>query len=102
MPACLQVGKLEMHGTGTPLGDPIEAYAAISVYMGTRSKQQLLQGGGGGGGAAGRGRQAPVVLTALKSHMGHAEPAAGGVSLLLVGGHTGEGHGGGAMRVGVM
>ena len=75
MPACPQVGKLEMHGTGTPLGDPIEAYAAISVYMGTRSKQQLLQGGGGG--AGGRGRHAPVVLTALKSHMGHAEPAAG-------------------------
>jgi 3-oxoacyl-(acyl-carrier-protein) synthase len=26
------LGKLEMHGTGTPLGDPIEAYAALAVY----------------------------------------------------------------------
>lgn len=58
------VSKLEMHGTGTALGDPIESYAAMSVFMGA--------------GAAATARKSPVVLTALKSHMGHAEPAAGG------------------------
>lgn len=55
--------SLEMHGTGTPLGDPIEIGAALAVL---------------------RGAVHPVALSAVKSHVGHAEPAAGGVSLLQV------------------
>lgn len=31
--ACLQVGGLQMHGTGTPLGDPIEIGAAAAVLQ---------------------------------------------------------------------
>lgn len=59
------VSKLEMHGTGTALGDPIESYAAMSVFMGATAT------------ATATARKSPIVLTALKSHMGHAEPAAG-------------------------
>ena len=50
------VTGLEMHGTGTPLGDPIEMGAATAVLPGSHS---------------------PVRMTAAKSRMGHAEPAAG-------------------------
>eukprot|EP00883_Tetradesmus_obliquus_P011533 jgi/Sobl393_1/4315/SZX67650.1 len=56
------VGLLEMHGTGTPLGDPIEVGAAVSVLQPPGSTQRLL-------------------LTGLKSEMGHAEPAAGVLGL---------------------
>jgi 3-oxoacyl-(acyl-carrier-protein) synthase/acyl carrier protein len=54
---------LEMHGTGTPLGDPIEVGAATAVL---------------GGGPL------PLRLTAAKSRVGHAEPAAGSVGILQV------------------
>ena len=53
-----------MHGTGTPLGDPIEVGAAAAVFM---SPASLDPGG----------RRAPLILTALKAEVGHAEPAAG-------------------------
>ena len=43
-PRACQVGKLEMHGTGTPLGDPIEAYAALTVYMGAGAGAAARQG----------------------------------------------------------
>ena len=59
---------LEMHGTGTPLGDPIETIAALSVYMAEAKRQQQL----------GASSRAPLAMTSLKSHVGHAEPAAGG------------------------
>ena len=51
---------LQMHGTGTPLGDPIEVGAALSA---------LLREGGD--------RSAPLVLSAVKSSIGHTEAAAG-------------------------
>ncbi len=56
-----QVSGLEMHGTGTPLGDPIEVGAATAV----------LQSG-----------VTPLHMTAAKSRVGHAEPAAGVVGIL--------------------
>jgi acyl transferase domain-containing protein len=73
---------------GTPLGDPIEAYAALAVFC---SGSGSSNGNGTGrkraaGDAGGSTRQQqqqqqqrslPISLTALKSHMGHAEPAAG-------------------------
>ena len=55
-----QVSHLQMHGTGTPLGDPIEVGAAAATLL-TGAAQ----------------RTAPVHLTAAKAFMGHAEPAAG-------------------------
>ena len=54
-----------MHGTGTPLGDPIEVGAAVAVFLSPSS-------------AAAGGRSLPFTLTAIKSEVGHAEPAAGG------------------------
>lgn len=65
------VGLLEMHGTGTSLGDPIEMGAAMPVLM-CGSKQ---------GGNCGS-RDTPLLLSAAKSQLGHAEPAAGGVGLM--------------------
>jgi acyl transferase domain-containing protein len=65
------VGGLELHGTGTPLGDPIELGAALSVYgPGARVNLSGTQ-------EASSSLRSPLLLTALKSEMGHAEPAAG-------------------------
>lgn len=50
---------LSMHGTGTPLGDPIEVGAAAAVLVATREPRT------------------PLVLSSSKSWFGHAEPAAG-------------------------
>ena len=58
--AAAQVSHLQMHGTGTPLGDPIEIGAASAALLRRGSE-----------------RTAPLYLTAAKSFMGHAEPAAG-------------------------
>lgn len=55
-----QMAMLQMHGTGTPLGDPIEVGAATAV----------LKGSSGAGGM-------PRVLAAGKTSFGHQEPAAG-------------------------
>nr|AQS99251.1 type I polyketide synthase [Gambierdiscus excentricus] len=53
----------ENHGTGTALGDPIEAGTVRAVF--------------------GRKRQSgPIPVTSGKSHMGHLEPAAGTVGII--------------------
>ncbi|MGB1014448.1 MAG: type I polyketide synthase, partial [Nannocystaceae bacterium] len=56
------VGFVECHGTGTPLGDPVEVQALASTYRAT-SKQ-------------------PLIIGTLKSNIGHAEAAAGILGLL--------------------
>lgn len=61
MMAVQDVQLLQMHGTGTPLGDPIEVGAAAAV---------LRQN------SAGSTAQ-PFRLAADKSWHGHTEPAAG-------------------------
>jgi acyl transferase domain-containing protein/acyl carrier protein len=55
----VSVDVLQMHGTGTPLGDPIEASAANNAFP----KDRVL------------------LLGAVKSWVGHAEPAAGALGL---------------------
>ena len=59
------IAALEMHGTGTPLGDPIEVGAAATVLADAGSRQ------------ASNG----VGLSAVKNVRGHSEPAAGAVGM---------------------
>ncbi|HEU4577828.1 MAG TPA: SDR family NAD(P)-dependent oxidoreductase [Polyangiaceae bacterium] len=59
-----QIGYVECHGTGTPLGDPIEVQALAAVLSEGRSAEQ------------------PVVIGALKSNLGHMEGAAGVAGLI--------------------
>ncbi len=53
---------LECHGTGTPVGDPMEAHAIGEVF--------------------GRRRSKPLVIGSAKTNFGHLEPASGLVGLL--------------------
>ena len=57
---------LEMHGSGTSLGDPIEVGALHAVLVAPSRASRL----------------APLTLSAVNSYMGHTEPAAGAVGLL--------------------
>ncbi|CCK25064.1 beta-ketoacyl synthase [Streptomyces davaonensis JCM 4913] len=57
-----QVGLIETHGTGTRLGDPIEAESLADVY--------------------GRPDGPPVYLGAVKTNFGHLEAAAGAAGLI--------------------
>lgn len=56
-----QVGFIESHGTGTPLGDPVELSAIHSVYG---------------------NRRTPLYIGALKSMIGHGEAVSGLSSLI--------------------
>lgn len=67
---CLQVNALHLHGTGTALGDPIEAGAVAAVLLpGAAAKDAK--------GAQGT----PLALVAHKAATGHAEAAAGALGL---------------------
>lgn len=59
-----EVTYVETHGTGTPLGDPVEVQAIDTVY----------------GQAA--GRVSPMALGAVKANVGHCESAAGIAGLI--------------------
>lgn len=60
------VGYIEAHGTGTPLGDPIEVNAIIEAYC------------------KGRKENNPLYLGSVKSNIGHLEAASGMASIIKV------------------
>ena len=63
-PEC--VDYLEAHGTGTPLGDPIEINALSQVFSQTKTVKN------------------PLLIGSIKTNLGHTEAAAGVVSVLKV------------------
>ena len=58
------VDYVETHGTGTPVGDPIEAEATGLAYR--------------------AGRDRPLLIGSVKTNLGHLESAAGAASLIKV------------------
>ncbi|VEG91823.1 polyketide synthase, type I [Legionella spiritensis] len=58
------ISYIEAHGTGTPLGDPIEVHAINNVY------------------GCERGQDNPLYLGAVKTNIGHLESASGIASLV--------------------
>lgn len=53
---------IEAHGTGTPVGDPVEASSIGQVY--------------------GQGRRRPIPISSVKANLGHLEPASGMAGLV--------------------
>ena len=62
-----QVSYVDAHGTGTPVGDPIEIRSINQVFCKSSSAQA----------SDSRMRRKPLLIGSLKSNMGHAEAAAG-------------------------
>lgn len=60
------VDYIEMHGTGTKLGDPIEVQAIMDTYCKNRSRDNLLR------------------IGSVKSNVGHLEAGAGMTSIMKV------------------
>src|ERR1700683_323467 len=60
-----EVDYIEAHGTGTELGDPIEAHALAGVFVNKK-------------------RQNPLIVGSVKTNVGHLESAAGVAGLIKI------------------
>lgn len=67
-----QASLIETHGTGTPLGDPIEINALKKAWEADEVQQEAVD----------KAARPMIVLGALKSHVGHLEAAAGIAGLI--------------------
>jgi hypothetical protein len=72
---------LQLHGTGTALGDPIEVGAALQVYYSAEAAHSKVTSSTSTGSGRSSSAQA-LYLLAAKATMGHAEPAAGLTGLI--------------------
>ena len=72
-----ELGLVAVHGTGTPLGDPIEV-GALGQALGSAAAAKTLDGRVGSAAAGHR-----VALASVKSCYGHTEGAAGLTGALL-------------------
>ena len=71
---------LQMHGTGTPLGDPIEVNAAVDAFFFLHLRLRRRTSSSPTDDAS-TATAVVLVLEAVKSWRGHAEPAAGVLGL---------------------
>jgi acyl transferase domain-containing protein len=81
-----EVCGLQLHGTGTGLGDPIEAGAALEVLFPAALKPALLRYQQ----PHQRAARPPLQLLAAKSLVGHSEPAAGLTGVLFAAHQTAQ------------
>ena len=81
----MRVSRLQMHGTGTPLGDPIEAGAATAALQPPLPAGAAAAAGGKpakGASLSAPGGGIPLVFASDKSAIGHTEPSAGVMGIL--------------------